>query len=316
MCTAVPAGHCPGSIMFYFETDQDNVLYTGDFRWKASDLKQLKILQRIKEDLHAIYLDSTFLLPEFNAFPGQHESVAVVEKLTKEWLSASKVNRVFLEIPARFGSEFLLLQLYKKLKLEMHLLNVDQCCLLPFIPEMRQFIAPQLNDSVKIVVGMRNSELNPRFQWRTIKPSAMYWTNWTKGDAIVKGDERRKDMFRICYSSHSSREEIFGLLKLLQPQRINLNVQPDGMKDRRWDEVKWLKEEMDREERAKTKKRIIVEVKKEEPKVALVDGYVPPGASYQLYKECLSQIRADDSSDEEPMKPLPIRKRIRVEEEL
>lgn len=30
--TAIPAGHCPGSIMLLFETDDKRILYTGDFR--------------------------------------------------------------------------------------------------------------------------------------------------------------------------------------------------------------------------------------------------------------------------------------------
>lgn len=30
--TAIPAGHCPGSIMLLFEQSDKRVLYTGDFR--------------------------------------------------------------------------------------------------------------------------------------------------------------------------------------------------------------------------------------------------------------------------------------------
>lgn len=30
--TAIPAGHCPGSIMLLFEKDDIRILYTGDFR--------------------------------------------------------------------------------------------------------------------------------------------------------------------------------------------------------------------------------------------------------------------------------------------
>lgn len=34
LVTALPAGHCPGSVMFYLQTEAVNVLYTGDFRWR------------------------------------------------------------------------------------------------------------------------------------------------------------------------------------------------------------------------------------------------------------------------------------------
>lgn len=30
--TAIPAGHCPGSVMFLFEQNFKHALYTGDFR--------------------------------------------------------------------------------------------------------------------------------------------------------------------------------------------------------------------------------------------------------------------------------------------
>lgn len=30
--TAIPAGHCPGSVMFLFEQNNKRILYTGDFR--------------------------------------------------------------------------------------------------------------------------------------------------------------------------------------------------------------------------------------------------------------------------------------------
>lgn len=41
--TSIPAGHCPGSVMFMFETIGKRVLYTGDFRfvtqfkWRIDD---------------------------------------------------------------------------------------------------------------------------------------------------------------------------------------------------------------------------------------------------------------------------------------
>lgn len=315
LCTALPAGHCPGSVMFYFQTETVNVLYTGDFRWKTSDLKQLKILDRIKQDLNAIYIDSTFMVPEFNEFPGQKDSVGVVEKLVNEWLKLSpNNNRVFLEIPARFGSEYLLLELYKRLHLDMHLCDVDQGCLLPFIPEMKHFIVPQLNDSVKIVVGMRNTQLNPRFQWRRIRPSAMYWANWKQGDPVMKPDDHRRELFRICYSSHSSCSEIMALLNLLQPHSINLNVLPDGHKDRRLDQLKLFK--LDKLQQAVKNKKATVDFSVVDlPKISFAAGYVAPvGDKSQRYKKFLAQIKADDSDEEEPVIVLPIRKRIRVKE--
>lgn len=313
LCTALPAGHCPGSVMFYFQSEQTNVLYTGDFRWKASDLKQLKILETVKEDLQAIYVDSTFLLPEFQEFPQQKESVAAVVTVVKEWINASHLNRVFLEIPARFGSEYLLLELYKRLKLDMHLCSVDQGCLLPFIPEMRHFIVPQMNNSVAVVVGMRNTALNPRFHWRTIRPSAMYWSKWKRGDSVVKRDELRKELFRICYSSHSSCSEIMALLELLQPRTIHLNVAPDGRRDRRYSQLKEFTPKIVKEKEADQPQL------ESPPKYSLLEGFLKqhkpqpalPGFSSR-HKDLLTND--DDDEEESPPLVIPLRKKIRVQE--
>lgn len=297
LCTAIPAGHCPGSVMFYYQTHKANVLYTGDFRWRTKDLKQLKILKSVKEDLQSIYIDSTFLLPEYYEFPDQRDSVSVVEKLIKEWIDKDDLNRVFLEIPARFGSEFLLLELYKRLKLEMHLLDVDQSCLLPFIPEMREFIVPVLTHRVKLVVGMRTSELNPKFKWRTIRPSAMYWQNWTKNDPISKRDPIRKELFRICYSSHSSCSELMAVLNMLQPRVVNLNVQPDGREDRRWEQMKFFRRiktaEQELEEEREKERKLKPKPKEEDDDTKKCYFFVAdPQTGYENYKEMLEKVMA------------------------
>ncbi|TMS02867.1 Protein artemis [Larimichthys crocea] len=73
--TLLPAGHCPGSVMFLFEGSQGNVLYTGDFRFAVGDASRIEHLHsgsRVK-DIQTVYLDSTFYDPRFYQIPTRDE---------------------------------------------------------------------------------------------------------------------------------------------------------------------------------------------------------------------------------------------------
>ncbi|KAK3517822.1 hypothetical protein QTP70_018977, partial [Hemibagrus guttatus] len=80
--TLLPAGHCPGSVMFLFEGAQGTVLYTGDFRLAAGDAARMEHLHSgnrcealhvvvIVKDIQSVYLDSTFYDPRFYQIPSR-----------------------------------------------------------------------------------------------------------------------------------------------------------------------------------------------------------------------------------------------------
>ncbi|XP_019753051.1 protein artemis isoform X15 [Hippocampus comes] len=71
--TLLPAGHCPGSVMFLFEGCHGNVLYTGDFRLALGDAARMEHLHsgsRVK-DIRSVYVDSTFFDPRFYQIPSR-----------------------------------------------------------------------------------------------------------------------------------------------------------------------------------------------------------------------------------------------------
>ncbi|CAK9305056.1 unnamed protein product [Gordionus sp. m RMFG-2023] len=92
MVTLIPAGHCPGSVMFNFESPLANVLYSGDFRFgeKFLSLKPGTLFgldQFIKPGIDALYLDATFAVPEASFIPSREESCRVAAQLVKDWLN-------------------------------------------------------------------------------------------------------------------------------------------------------------------------------------------------------------------------------------
>ncbi|KAG9330711.1 hypothetical protein JZ751_022386 [Albula glossodonta] len=71
--TLLPAGHCPGSVMFLIEGNQGTVLYTGDFRLARGEAARMEHLHsgcRVK-DIQSVYLDSTFYDPNFFQIPSR-----------------------------------------------------------------------------------------------------------------------------------------------------------------------------------------------------------------------------------------------------
>ncbi|XP_064417980.1 protein artemis-like [Latimeria chalumnae] len=71
--TLLPAGHCPGSVMFLFEGSNGTVLYTGDFRLAKGEAARMELLHsgdRVK-DIQSVYLDTTFCDPKFYQIPSR-----------------------------------------------------------------------------------------------------------------------------------------------------------------------------------------------------------------------------------------------------
>lgn len=119
--TLISAGHCPGSVMFLFEDSEDKrILYTGDFRLSAQELRLLKPLHKhdgTPKEIHKTYFDSTFWSEKYADFPSRDDSCDIICSIIKEWTSKGSQYIVFLKTPANYGSEFLFMEIYRRLKM-------------------------------------------------------------------------------------------------------------------------------------------------------------------------------------------------------
>ncbi|XP_065919409.1 protein artemis-like isoform X2 [Dysidea avara] len=119
--TLLPAGHCPGSVMFLLQDGTYSVLYTGDFRLQAEDIKHIPILHssgRLLE-LDSVYLDTTFCHPKAANIPTREESRDVVLSLMDEWLNKSDRHVVHLNL-FMFGFEHVILGVAEKFHTKVH----------------------------------------------------------------------------------------------------------------------------------------------------------------------------------------------------
>ncbi|XP_075415699.1 5' exonuclease Apollo isoform X1 [Tenrec ecaudatus] len=80
--TLIDANHCPGSVMFLFEGYFGTILYTGDFRYTPSMLKEPAL--RLGKQIHTLYLDNTNCNPAL-VLPSQQEATRQIIELIQKY---------------------------------------------------------------------------------------------------------------------------------------------------------------------------------------------------------------------------------------
>lgn len=224
--TSFPANHCPGSVMFLIENHRTRVLYTGDFRLNKKELEGIKAFTEYKNTIDEIYLDSTFLKDIYPNFPTQDASCEAIVKLIEEWTSKGSHKKILLHTSARYGYEWMFIQLYKSLKMKIHVTEANYESY-RYIPEMDDVIACNGIETKIHACNIKDCSCNVfsgKDDVRIIRVSAMVWQGWKIGDECVIKDSEQN--FRVCYSNHASLSEIRELLLFFKPKQVFLNVMP------------------------------------------------------------------------------------------
>ncbi|XP_012149789.2 elongation factor 1-delta isoform X2 [Megachile rotundata] len=249
--TSISAGHCPGSVMFLFERNNVSILYTGDFRINPVDFSKLKALHYYKDSklfprtFTKVYLDTTFLSNDFIFFPTRQESLLKICTVTKDWLNKDPRNVVILECSATYGSEFLFIELFKMLNMKIHVKNYvyETYC------RIEQLSCCVTNDPHSTPIHackgkISSSGLHCRSNVKitnimTIIPSVM---KWRKRDTSVIGewDKTKERTFNVCYSTHSSLNELKAFVQYFKA----LEIYPCVVKTEEEEEVYRLLDEI------------------------------------------------------------------------
>ncbi|TSK13325.1 Protein artemis [Bagarius yarrelli] len=183
--TLLPAGHCPGSVMFLFEGVRGTVLYTGDFRLAAGDAARMEHLHsgnRVK-DIQSVYLDSTFYDRRFYQIPSREACLTGISKLVQDWICLSPYHIVWLNCKAAYGYEYLFTNLGQEFNLQ----------------------DDELFRANRLPCGSLAQDGTP-LHIISIKPSTMWFGERTrKTNIIVK---MGGSSYRACFSFHSSYSEV------------------------------------------------------------------------------------------------------------
>ncbi|KAK0179567.1 hypothetical protein PV327_005308 [Microctonus hyperodae] len=240
--TCIPAGHCPGSIGFLFENEQYRILYTGDFRFDIDDLSKIKPLHTNVQDkiipkkFDTIYLDTTFFNSEFRYLPSRQKALREICKIVDNWISQNEKNIVVLECSANYGPEHLFIELSKALGIRIHVKD-KVFNSYTIIPELANCISDNPRESkIHACMGKLNfrsgmycrSDVEPEFIL-TVVPSTLRWRNKNVSKCIFEWDENSR-RFYVCYSCHSSHDELEAFIKYFSPDKLYPCVCPNNLK--------------------------------------------------------------------------------------
>lgn len=240
--TLIPAGHCPGSVMFLFEYNNKKILYTGDFRINSNDLSKIKPLHDddgsslypLKFD--KIYLDTTFLNLNYSNIPTRKESVEEIKKAAIHWLQQDSKNVVLLKLTYYYGLEYVFREVSIALNKKIHVMDsVHE--VYKQIGEIAPYIT---NDSQSTPLHACLSIRNYRYSKKclpcrpdvdesnilSIHITAIKWGGKLETNTITEWDDVEKRQLSVCYSSHASCNELKSFLQYFPAKEIYPCVLP------------------------------------------------------------------------------------------
>ncbi|RVE56511.1 hypothetical protein OJAV_G00221740 [Oryzias javanicus] len=237
--TLLPAGHCPGSVMFLFEGRHGNVLYTGDFRLAAGDAARMEHLHsgsRVK-DIQSVYLDSTFYDPRFYQIPSREVCLKGISELVGGWIGRSPYHVVWLNCKAAYGYEYLFTNLGEEFGTQIH---VNSLAMFKKMPEILSYLTTDRGARIhacrhpkdeeffqgnRLPCGCSAADGTP-LRIISIKHSTMWFGERTKRTNVII--KTGSSSYRACFSFHSSYSELKDFLAYLKPVNIHPNVVPLG----------------------------------------------------------------------------------------
>jgi len=253
----IPTGHCPGAVMFLFEGEMGNILYTGDFRLCEGDVSRFRQLHHLDGSVKVIdklYLDTTFLSHQYMQFPSRLSSISLLCSLITSWLQEGSDNDICIKMPANYGSETVFIAVAKLLGMKIYV-SSDAYNIYKNIAEIREAVTDDPHctrihacrprdwyihgDTTILPFQGRKSKL------RIIKPCALSFTskvyNGSLESAVLKSSDQ--ELFKICYSCHCSYRELEDFVRYLKPRQIEACVVPRNMEEA---DILWLLKEISR----------------------------------------------------------------------
>jgi len=233
-------------------------LYTGDFRLENVKLPTLTNLHSLAGEplkIDVMYLDTTFCSKEYENFPLRDHAYEAIWELVNSWIRKNGMYRkqrpphvVLLKLPAQHGSAAILKKIYEQSqsrnanwKIHVSQEKQDGCLftndLVDFVDsrfENAQWIHAcswaQTGNSLSDEENISHLRQLPccakdkPFTIRQIIPCDEFFN----GKVLEKGmmQEIGGESFRVCYSGHSSLNEIKEFLRYFQPSDISPIVLP------------------------------------------------------------------------------------------
>ncbi|XBI49943.1 hypothetical protein VPH35_113424 [Triticum aestivum] len=222
--TAYDANHCAGAVMLLFEGPFGTILHTGDCRLTSHCVRKLLLkLEANLCPLDTVYLDLTF--PKFLEFPSKESAIQqVIACISKH----SRAPFIYLGCQ-RLGQEEILkeglyLDCFNTLShIVPEIITDDPTSRFQVLPVQSK----ELNKiaTEKLEEARASDQPEPLF----IRPSAWRYSNAYVQNRKPSLTEAEQDgnVWRVCFSNHSSGNELEPALQLLQPQWVVSTTPPN-----------------------------------------------------------------------------------------
>ncbi|XP_047640922.1 5' exonuclease Apollo [Phacochoerus africanus] len=213
--TLIDANHCPGSVMFLFEGYFGTILYTGDFRFTPSMLKEPAL--RLGKPIHTLYLDNTNCNPAL-VLPSQQEAARqIVELIRKHPQHNIKIGLYSL------GKESLL----EQLALEFQTWVV--------LSPRRLELVQLLGLADVFTVEEKAGRIHAVDHMEICRSAVLRWNQTHPTIAILPTSRKiyrsHPDIHIIPYSDHSSFSELRAFVAALRPCQVVPIVSRQPCKD-------------------------------------------------------------------------------------
>lgn len=230
--TPLPAGHCPGSIMFLFEYKGLNYLYTGDCRMVKDNIMKMEPLKDSRgnfKPIEKLFLDTTFFDPTYSYLPNRDESMKELIRICRSWIEKGDDYIVDLRTPATIGVEYVLIALSEEFSQPIHVCDKAHEKY-HRIPQLSAAITKNANTKFHACLTGFNPQGNaffvrnhPEFKKHNIfsvKLCALHASNFSKKKSLISYPSDTGGLHRLVYSSHSSHSELLEMIETLCPKNI------------------------------------------------------------------------------------------------
>ncbi|KAL7141986.1 hypothetical protein ABFS83_08G091600 [Erythranthe nasuta] len=240
MVSAFDANHCPGAVMFLFEGNFGNILHTGDSRLTPECLLSLPDKYIGKKDkeprcpLDYVFLDCTF--GQFPLkMPSRHTAIRQIINCIWKHPDARTVyltcdllghDEILLEVSRTFGEKIYVdkskhSECFKSLELIVpEIISQDPSSRFQLFDGF-----PKLYERAEAMLAEARANFRP--EPLIIRPSSQ----WYACDSVSDTEKQRKGrvdqavrdlcgVWHVCYSIHSSKDELEWALQLLAPKWV------------------------------------------------------------------------------------------------
>lgn len=202
--TLIDANHCPGSVMFLFEGYFGSILYTGDFRYTPSMLREPGL--RTNTAIDVLYLDNTNCDPNRN-IPSRKTATQQIKEIIREHSNHIVVIGLYT-----LGKESLLVELALEFKSWVEV-SVERMETLKALDLPDVFITERGAGRFRVVDQSHISSASIK-EWNKEEPTLAILPT---SRPLISLDQ---NVHIVPYSDHSSYQELVDFVSAIKPMSI------------------------------------------------------------------------------------------------